>query len=489
MDDLNNIKEMIKIPEGIDLAVKKGFERGKKEKKRRKHKKIYKRIGAIAATLALVVIVGINNPEIVQAIPGVGSIFKLIDYDRMGRNLSAYEKFATSINKSVENNGIKVTIDEIAIDDNSLVITSTIEGDGLQEERGYMTPDIVLNGKQVGNFRNSDKKVSDKKLVSVITANVSDLTLDNNINVYLNMHSIGNTVGLWEFKFNVAKMNNVSNSKVINLDKNIKIPNSTLTLDKMTISPLGNTINYSGKYDSKNASQRNGIYNFIVMDENKKIIAISNGGTWSSTERYEGKIEIFDDLSDVNSLTVVPIFKVWGTKPQEINDSSYTILQTTNNKSEDHQEIISKSRPVTKDEKRKGYSLDEVISVYNIDKNREFVPIGSLVNQTIKVSDNNSVKIKNIEVTDEYTKLTFKLEGNGAYNYRNINESIILDEDYKDTRRAEDGDIAVMENQAEKIVSIKLPAVDKNKKYKIAIPMITEPEIDDRYKIEIDLSK
>ncbi len=488
MDDLNNIKEMIKIPEGIDLAVKKGFERGKKEKKRRKHKKIYKRIGAIAATLALVVIVGINNPEIVQAIPGVGSIFKLIDYDRMGRNLSAYEKFATSINKSVENNGIKVTIDEIAIDDNSMVITSTIEGDGLEEDKGNMGG-IDLNGEMVKSYGAKDKKISDNKLVSIVTANISDLTLDNSIDVYFNMIWIGDVMGPWEFKFNVSKMNNVSNSKVINLDKAIKIPNSTLTLDKMTISPLGNTINYSGKYDSKNASQRNGIYNFIVMDENKKIIAISNGGTWSSTERYEGKIEIFDDLSDVNSLTVVPIFKVWGTKPQEINDSSYTILQTTNNKSEEHQEIISKSRPTTKDEKRKGYSLDEVISVYNIDKNREFVPIGSLINQTIKVSDNNSVKIKNIEVTDEYTKLTFKLEGNGAYNYRNINESIILDEDYKDTRRAEDGDIAVMENQAEKIVSIKLPAVDKSKKYKIAIPMITEPEIDDRYKINIYLNK
>lgn len=75
------------------------------------------------------------------------------------------------------------------------------------------------------------------------------------------------------------------------------------------------------------------------------------------------------------------------------------------------------------------------------------------------------------------------------YDYGNINEAVILDEDYKDTGRAEDGDRAVMENQSEKIVSIKLPAVDKNKKYKIAIPMITEPEIDDRYRIDIDLSK
>lgn len=250
-------------------------------------------------------------------------------------------------------------------------------------------------------------------------------------------------------------MNNVSNSKVINLDKSIKIPNSTLTLDKMTISPLGNTINYSGKYDNTN----------------------------------EGKIEIFDDLSTVESLTVVPVFKEWGKKRQDVNGFSYPILQTTKNNQSDKQEVITKSRPVTQEEKSKGYALDEVIHVYNIDKNREFVPMENLINQTIKVSDNNSVTIKNIEVTHEYTKLTFKLEGNGAYDYGNINEAVILDEDYKDTERAEDGDRAVMENQAEKIVSIKLPAVDKNKKYKIAIPMITEPEIDDRYRIDIDLSK
>lgn len=488
MDDLNNIKEMIKIPEGIDLAVKKGFERGKKEKKRRKHKKIYKRIGAIAATLVLVVIVGINNPEIVQAIPGVGSIFKLIDYDRMGRNLSAYEKFATSINKSIEKNGIKVTIDEIAIDDNSMVITSTIEGNGVEEDIGNMGG-IELNGEMVKSYGAKDKKISDNKVVSIVTANISDLTLDSSIDVYFNMIWIGDVMGPWEFKFNVSKMNNVFNSKVINLDKNIKIPNSTLTLDKMVISPLGNTINYSGKYDSINEGKKNGIFSFIVKDENGKILDANETGGSSNNQKYEGKIEIFDDLSTVKSLTVVPSFKRWGEKRQDVKGFSYPILQTTTNNKSDDCEVISKSRTVTKEEKRKGYSLDEVISVYNIDKNRAFVSMDSLINHTINVSDNNSVTIKNIEATNEYTKLTFKLEGNGAYSYRNINEAIILDEDYKDTRRAEDGDRAVMENQAEKIVSIKLPAVDKNKKYKIAIPMITEPEIDDRYRIDIDLSK
>lgn len=488
MDDLNNIKEMIKIPEGIDLAVKKGFERGKKEKKRRKHNKVYKRVGAIAATLALVVIVGINNPEIVQAIPGVGSIFKLIDYDRMGRNLSAYEKFATSINKSVENNGIKVTIDEIAIDDNSMVITSTIEGEGLQEERGSISPNIEINGEHVGSYDSKDKKISDKKFVSVITSNISEFTLDRSVNIHLRMGSIGNMRGDWEFKFNVTKMNNISNSKTINLDRSIKTPNSTLTLNKLTISPLGNTINYSGKYDSTNKSQRDGIYNFIVIDENGKILDAGELGGGFGEEEYEGKIAIFDDLSSVKSLTVVPVFKEWGVKRQDIDYLGRTMLQTTISDNST-QELITIRRAATKEEKAKGYVPNEVIYLYNIDKERIFMPLSQLINQTIKVSDNNSVTIKNIEATDEYTKLTFKLEGNGAYDYGNINEAVILDEDYKDTGRAEDGDRAVMENQAEKIVSIKLPAVDKDKKYKIAIPMITEPEIDDRYKIEIDLNK
>lgn len=489
MDDLNNIKEMINIPEGIDLAVKKGFERGKKEKKRRKHKKIYKRVGAIAATLALVVIVGINNPEIVQAIPGVGSIFKLIDYDRMGRNLSAYEKFATSINKSVENNGIKVTIDEIAIDDNSMVITSTIEGEGIKEGKGTMER-IELNGIEIGNHDGKDKLISDKKLVSVITANVSDITLGSNIEVNIKMLWIGDVKGPWEFKFNVAKANNIGNSRSINLNKSIKMPNSTLTLDKLTISPLGNTINYSGKYDSTNEDKRNGVCSFIVMDENGKILDAGETGGGSSNEKYEGKIEIIDDLSDVNSITVVPVFKEWGAKKEDVYYYFRSILQTTiNNNHNSNQELITIKRPATKEEKAKGYVPNEAVYLYNIDNERIFLPLNELINQTIKVSDNNSVTIKNIEATDKYTKLTFKLDGNGAYYYYNINETVILDEDYKDTERAEDGELAVMENQAEKIVSIKLPAVDKNKKYKIAIPMITEPEIDDRYKINIDLNK
>lgn len=488
MDDLNNIKEMINIPEGIDLAVKKGFERGKKEKKRRKHKKIYKRIGALAATLVLVVIVGINNPEIVQAIPGVGSIFKLINYDNHGKSLEAYEEFITSVNKYTENNGIKVTIDEIAIDDSSLIITSTIEGEKLNADKGYMGG-VKLNGKGISGYDEKSEKVDDNTLKSITYANISDLELSNDIDVNINIVWIGDVKGPWEFSFSVAKINNIETSKTINLGKTLKIPTSKLTLGKLTIGPLGNTITYTGKYDNINESKRSGVYSFIAKDESGKIFNVRDLGGSSSNESYEGKIEILDELLTVKKISIVPVFKSWGTISKNINGFSYPILQTTTNNQSDKQEVITKSRPVTQEEKSKGYALDEVIHVYNIDKNREFVSMDSLINQTIKVSDNNSVTIKNIEATNEYTKLTFKIEGIGSYYYDNINETVILDEDYKDTERAEDGEIALMENKTEKIVSIKLPAVDKNKKYKIAIPMITEPEIDDRYKIDIDLSK
>lgn len=55
--------------------------------------------------------------------------------------------------------------------------------------------------------------------------------------------------------------------------------------------------------------------------------------------------------------------------------------------------------------------------------------------------------------------------------------------------RAEDGPMALLEDVEERIVSIKLPPIDKSRKYKIALPIIDEPQIEDKYKIGIELTK
>lgn len=490
MDNLENLKNEIKIPEGIDLAIIKGIEKGKKDKKIKKHQKIYKKTAVAAAILIAVTSIGIARPDIVKAVPGIKSIFKLINHGNMGENFDKFEQFSTSINKVIEKNGIKITIKEIIIDDNTLAITSTEEGKNLKENAGYMG-DIMLNGKLIRSRSSKDIKVDDNTLSTVTYANVSDLGLPDAVDVGINIVWFGDVKGPWDFKFNVSKSNKSTNSRVVNLGKTIKIPNSTLKIDNIVISPLGNTLNYSGTYDKTNESMHNGVFNFIVMDEKGKIMQTNVEGLSSNKDKYEGKVVILNDLSGVKSLTVVPIFKQWGIKMMDLNNFPYPILQTTINSTNSSlpQETITKSRQVTAKEKSSGYALDNVIHVFNIDKDRVFSSLDELVNQTIKVGSNNTVLIKNIEASENETKVTFKLEGSGAYNYRNIDEAVIIDENYNDFEREENGDSAVLENVDEGIVSIKLPAIKKTKKYKIALPIIDEPQIDEQYKININITK
>ncbi|GKU25069.1 DUF4179 domain-containing protein [Clostridium folliculivorans] len=499
MDNLDNIKDYVDIPNDIDLAIKKGIERGREEKKKSesmvslvKNKKVFKKAAIIAAAgvIGIISVVGFINPNVVKAIPGVQSIFKLVAYNQDGETLSKFEKFSTSVNKTIEKNGIKVTINEITIDDNSLAITSTVEGKNLNENTTEMGQ-INLNGQSLKSWGSKNKKINDNEIAVVTYANVSDINLSDSIEVEMNTVWISDVKGPWNFKFTVSKADKQSNSKIITLDKTIKIPNSTLKLDKLVISPLGNTINYSGVYDKENPSMRDGIYSFLVLDDKGRTLEAKSSGSSSNKNKYEGKIQIDDDLSNIKSITVVPIFKYWGTNYKKIEDLNCEILQTTINSENFNlpQEEVTKTRPVTAEEKSKGYALDDVIHIYNMDKTREFVSLEKLTNQKIKVGKNITATIKNIEATDKYTKLTFQFEGNGGYSPQNINMAVILDENYKDTERAEDGDLAVQEDIKDRIVSIKLPPIDKTKKYKIAIPTVNEPEILDQYKVKIDLEK
>jgi hypothetical protein len=490
MDNLENLKNEIKIPTSVEVAVKKGIERGRKEKRVKKLQKTYKKIAATVAIVVVTAGAGIINPSIVRAIPGIKSIFKLVGYGNMGENFEKFEQFSNSVNKSVKKNGIEITINEIIIDDNMLAITSFIEGSNLNEDRGYMGS-IKLNGNLLRSRSDKGKKVDDNEIMMVTYANVSDLDLADDIEVDLNIVWVGEVKGPWNFKFKVYKTDMPTNSKVTNLDKSIQIPNSTLKLEKLIVSPLGNTLTYSGLYAEGNESTRNGIFNFLVMDEKGRILETKAGGVSSNKEKYDGKIEILNNLSNVKALTVVPVLKEWGFKIMNIDDFPYPVLQTTVNSRDFNtpQETITKSRPVTEKEKADGYALNNVTHVFNIDRVREFSTIDKLINQTIKVGESNTVLVKNIEASDKETKITFKIEGNGSYSYMSINSVVILDENYNDNTRAEDGDIAVLENIDERLISIKLPPIDKAKKYKICLPIIEQPQVEEKYKINVDLVK
>ncbi|MFL0268055.1 DUF4179 domain-containing protein [Candidatus Clostridium radicumherbarum] len=490
MDNLENLKNEIKIPEGIDLAIKKGIEKGKKDKKIKKYQRIYKKTAVAATILIAVTSIGIARPDIVKAVPGIKSIFKLINHGNMGENFDKFEQFSTNVNKAIEKNGLKITIKEITVDDNVLAITSVVEGKNLKENKGYMG-NIKINDKLVYTSSSKDKKVDDNTLMMVTYAKVSDMNLPRDLNIDFDIIWVNEVKGPWDFKFNVTKSDKPVNSRIVNIDKSIKIPDRTLNIRKLIISPLGNTIDFLGNYDV--SKDRNGFdeLDFVVLDDKGKILETHSSVHPISNEKYEGKLEITDDIANVRLLTVAPVFKHWGQKTMLLNKISYPILQTTIDSDNFNlpQETISKSRPVTEEQKSNGYAFNNVTHVFNIDKVRDFTTIDKLVNQIIKVGTNNNVLIKSIDTSENETKITFKVQGNGAYYYINFNDTVLLDENYNFIERVSDENITNVEYKDESIVSIKLPAINKTKKYKIALPIIDEPQIDEQYKININITK
>ncbi|SHK56034.1 protein of unknown function [Clostridium cavendishii DSM 21758] len=487
MNNIDDFKKSIEIPSEINLAIEKGIKRGKEEKIKRKGKFKYKKIVAVSGiAVAMISVIGFTNPQLVEALPGIGSIFKQITHGNMGEPIDKFEKYATNINQTVEDNGIKINVDQVTIDDNSLAITALIEGKDLKQDEGIMSS-MKLNNQEVNTHSDKQKKLEDGSLMVVTYANISDLKIDKDINLDWNIAYVGDKKGKWDFKFKVNK-NKETNSKVININKKIKIPNSTLEVQNIVVSSLGNSINIKGTYDEVNNSKRTGIEDYLVLDEKGNILITRQNSSCSTDKEYDIKLSILSDVKDFKRITLIPLFNTWGTRGKEVNNISYDILQCTINNNDfknTPQEIVQKSRPATDKEKKDGYAYNEVTHIYKIDKNKDFKPLNELINQEIVLGDKSKAIIKGIDSTDKYTKLTFKLEG--YYKYDFVNSVVLLDEDFNDVERAEDGEAAILEDTKNNIVSIKLSPIDNKKKYKIALPMIKDPVVDDKYKLDINL--
>lgn len=498
MNKMDELKYLIEIPNELDLAIKNGIDRGRKDKNKnakiRKNNILKKLAVYVASIIILISILGITKPEFVQAIPIIGSIFKDFKHDVEGNKLKNFEEFATSVNKTIENNGVKITINDIAIDDNIAAITLTIQADNIDTfiNKGIMgAPD--LNGEHVKATTETDKKIDDKTMEVIIYGNVSEMTLPENIDVELDIAWAGKVKGPWDFKFETTKNGTSKYSKTIRVNKGVSLPGklaNKFKIDKLVISPFGNTLNYSGIYYEENTDMDNGINDikdYIITDENGKVLNAYEGGDDGNEKGYSGKIKILSDLSNVNSIIVTPILEQTGVDRELFNGRECPIYQCSINPKEtasSSSKLVKKSRPVSEGEKKKGYAYDTVDYVYRMN-NEDFVSLDKLINQEIQLNKETKVIIKSIETTEEKTKITVKVEGN--YSNANINSIVLLNDEYVDTSREEDGEAAKVEDSENNIISIELKPVDAAHNYKIALPILKDPVIDDKYSIKIPI--
>ena len=200
--DINNLKNSIDVPTNeLNNIIKDSIKRGEKYKYRRKNVRLKKIWGGIAAVFVLLSVIGIMNPKAVSAIPLIGSIFShFSDVDKIDK----FEDFSQSVNKTVESNGVKVTINDIALDNNMLAITTTIVGKDIDGTKGIMG-NIYLDGHLMKSRNNKYVKIDDKTTEYILYGNVSDIKLGDEVNIEIDFKYVDDIKGDWNLKFSTNK--------------------------------------------------------------------------------------------------------------------------------------------------------------------------------------------------------------------------------------------------------------------------------------------
>lgn len=490
-----NVKDLIKIPEGLDKAILKGLEEGKKKKKLNKGiNKIKKGTIAAAVVVASITVAGVINPEIVSAIPIVNRVFGYFE----GYSIDKYQELGEVINQTIEKNGTKITLDQIIVDDNMFMASITVESDDLKgfdrnnnDQGDFFYPDFELkiNGEGPRSWGSKVKIINETKGVAILEADIGDIKLEEDLKIDLDIRGIersGKIIVNGKFKYNIKTTKGIE-SEIYTGDKKIKVDGGEFGVDSLIKTPLTNKLTIKGKYE--NMSNEIGKilgFQYLVNDNNgNRLIADTSGGNIKPNGEFEEGINIENDLTNVEYIEVLLTNGNEMVK-REINGREVNLLVTTDSLTGEvnrKEEIIS--RKPTENELKSGYAFDAVQYYLNIDRSKAFMSIEELKGKIINVNYSDSVIITNVEVDDEFTKVSMKI--NGSYDYNNLSSLVIFDEDMNDTAIWEGHRGVVLENPETKEFSMTLRAIDKIKKYTIAIPMTNEIKYNEESRIVVKI--
>lgn len=485
MDD-KNIKDLIDISKGLDDAVLKGIERGRKDKKaEKKNKNRFMKRALIAAGLAGVITtgVGIINPEIVSAIPGVNKVFENFNKEIFGGSTEKYADIATVVGTTVIDKDISVTFEEFIFDENNIMATLTLRGEKIKsfkEGISYVTGVFNVDGKEIqGESR--IQMLDDNSAAVVIKNNIANENLNDNANIEFEITEIigdgpKEIEGDWNFKVKGEK----KKGRRVKTDVEVKIPKGFLKAKEVVMTNISTTIILEGHTNDPNDSSIQSI-DFLVKDDkgNYYSVADCENGLFPEKGEHNRVITIKGDLTNSSYIEIEE--KVGGDRVDVKSDESmHALLQFNGDGEFERKEIIRKA---TKEELADGYAFDEVKHYVNISK--DFKTLDEIIGDKIEVSKGYFIEIINIEKTELGTKFTFKTDG--KYDYNNLSQLQIFDEEFNDMIKGEGyRKYGAIESEEDHKYSITIDNLDWNKKYTVGIPKVEELE-KPNFTMKIDL--
>lgn len=213
-----------------------------------------KRKIALIASFASFMILGVGLSS--EALADIQlKMFDIGYYLSTNKNLDDYK---TLINSSITKNGVTIQLNEVIIDNNEVIVSSTIKSDFKLDEGGiYPFGYLYVNGKLASSADGSGRAIDDYTFESVTIYRLDEELPLGTLDIKLkHKHVLNGTKeikGPWNFEFTASgeqlSIDTIENN--INYDF-ILNNNQKITLNKYTINDVGQKIYYSIENKTEN---------------------------------------------------------------------------------------------------------------------------------------------------------------------------------------------------------------------------------------------
>lgn len=261
--DIDDIKVSSKLDGIVKSAIKEGYRKNNSRKYR---------TGIAVASLAIVLATGLIRPEFVSAT--VEKIKNSIGNFALNKvEYSVPEEYKTVIGKTVEDKGIKVTLEEFYIDKNIIMMITNLDSRERTDYAQFIEPEIYIDGRLVDGsglsfseeksgaghtgIHNEDGTID---ILTIIYDESLDIKSKGNIEVKYGEIGVTNILdmdkniaGDWQYNFNVDvnDFNDMVITKAIN--KIISVNGEEININEISISPNIVILNNECKEDVRYA--------------------------------------------------------------------------------------------------------------------------------------------------------------------------------------------------------------------------------------------
>lgn len=423
-------------------AVLKGITRAKTEMKQHKKPMKWKKTMSIAASVGIVGIIGLSQPEVAKALQEMTQSFNAFSAHLFGEATGRFQEVAKMIGVSEVDEETTITLDEVVLDDNLLMMALTVESDFLAgyeklNENDFFNLDYYLfvNGKKTMANSPKVRQIDEKTGAIIIEASMSDLHLPDEVTIDLRISQLTrgfeSLKGKWNFKFKASKL---LGGERLNPDATIEYERTMISANQVVKSQLANTIYMSVEGESVDDVFYE-LGDLVIKGSNEELYDVDDVQGSFDSEKKEAtfKLRVNSNWSDLEWIEIYP--RTTGPYCYIVKDKiHYQIYQTPNTQVIDDQYQAITRKP-TNQELASGFALDEVIYYLNLQKSTEFKILTEFIGEEIWVNSTEKVMIEDIELMEDEVKIIFRLPD--TYWPHNLSSLVLFDEELNDYARRE----------------------------------------------------